>query len=106
MQLGTDISKQASFYLHSKHLFWEIHIKHYYLYKNGLNFRNAYNPQKAILIDLDEGFFYCIIFFFFSSKKKKSGYKGESGVSCLAQLEISTRGKKKFKMAFAEVPHT
>lgn len=63
--------------------------------KNGLNFHNAYNPQKAIFIDLDEGVFYCIIFFFFPSKKKKSGYKGESSVSCLAQLEIPTRGKKK-----------
>lgn len=63
-------------------------------------------PKRPFLIDLDEGFFYCIIFFFFFLQKKKSGYKGESGVSCLAQLEIPTRGKKKFKMAFAEVPHT
>lgn len=83
MQPGTDISKQASFYLHSKHLFWEIHIKHYYLYKNGLNFRNAYNPQKAILIDLDEGFFYCIIFFFFFLPKKKSQVTKEKA-ACLA----------------------
>lgn len=73
--------QQASFYLHSKHLFWEIHIKHYYLYKNGLNFHNAYNPQKAILIDLDEGFF-IVLFSFFFLQKKKSDYKGESGVSC------------------------
>lgn len=75
--------QQASFYLHSKHLFWEIHIKHYYLYKNGLNFHNAYNPQKAILIDLDEGFFIVLFSFFFSSSKKNQITKEKA--ACLAR---------------------
>lgn len=53
--------------------------------------------------------YYFLSYFFFLQNKKKKKRKGqvtkEKAVSCLAQLEIPTRGKKKFKMAFAEVPH-
>lgn len=59
-------------------------------------------PKRPYLIDLDEIFFNFFLFFKLFSPKQLD-YKGESGMSCLAQLLRYCLGKE-FKMViFAEV---